>query len=106
MNYADSLAYYVYILASAKNGSIYIGVTNDLGRRVLEHKSNENPKSYTARYKIHRLVYYEVFESPQDAITREKYLKGKSRKFKIDLLETKNPEWVELYERFMRGGNI
>jgi len=106
MSYADTLAYYIYIMASAKNGSIYIGMTNDLGRRVLEHKTNYNPESHTARYNIHRLVYYEIFESPGEAIKREKYLKGKSRKFKINLLETKNSDWVELYEKFMRGRSI
>ncbi|WP_017932237.1 GIY-YIG nuclease family protein [Robiginitomaculum antarcticum] len=106
MHFADSLAYYVYMMASMKNGTLYLGMTNDLERRVWEHKNNENPKSYTARYHIHRLVYFETFDSPDTAIRREKYLKGKSRQFKIELLEMKNPHWIELYEKFMRGGNI
>jgi len=89
--------YYVYILASKKNGTIYIGVTSDLVKRVWEHKNNL-VEGFTKKYNIHNLVYYEIFEDIEEAIKREKYLKGKKRGFKINLIEKENLSWVDLYE--------
>ena len=88
---------YVYILASQKNGTIYIGVTSDLVKRVWEHQSNL-VEGFTKKYNIHTLVYYETFEDIEEAINREKYLKGKTRKYKVALVEKGNVNWADLYE--------
>jgi len=88
--------YYVYILASQRNGTLYIGVTNDLVRRVYEHK-HDFVKGFTSRYAVHRLVYFEHTQSIDAALTREKELKKWRRQWKIDLIEKSNPEWVDLY---------
>lgn len=88
--------YYVYILASQRNGTLYIGVTNDLVRRVYEHKQ-DFVKGFTSRYAVHRLVYFEHTQSIDAALTREKELKKWRRQWKVDLIEKKNPEWVDLY---------
>ena len=97
----EPFVYYVYIMASAKNGTIYIGVTNDIARRVFEHKTNENKKSFTARYKIHKLVYLESYNNIDFAIDREKQLKRWTRNKKKDLIESMNPEWDDLYEQLL-----
>ena len=89
--------YYVYILTNATNVVLYIGVTSDLIRRVYEHKNNF-VKGFTQRYNIHKLVYYEVFSDPENAITREKKLKGSSGARKNRLVESMNPRWNDLYE--------
>ena len=89
--------YYVYILASGKHGTLYIGVTSDLVKRVWEHKE-KYVKGFTSKYGVDRLVYYEIFGDPENAIKREKRLKDYKRKWKIDLIENKNPEWKDLYE--------
>lgn len=86
----------VYILASNYNGTLYIGVTNDLTRRVWEHKNNV-VQGFTRKYQVHRLVYYECFEEMYDAISREKQLKAGSRRAKIALIVSMNPEWNDLY---------
>lgn len=88
--------YYVYILASQRNGTLYIGVTNDLVRRVYEHKQGF-VKGFTSRYAVHKLVYFEHTPSIDAALTREKELKKWRRQWKIDLIEEKNPEWADLY---------
>ena len=88
--------YYVYILTTKKNGSLYTGVTNDLLRRCKEHRTGKMI-GFTSRYNIHKLVYYEVFDSVETAIAREKQIKGYSRVKKIDLVNTLNPEWIDLY---------
>ncbi len=75
---------------------IYIGVTNDIYRRALEHKQSINPKSFTAKYKCHKLVYHESFQYIYDAIDREKQLKNWRREKKIKLIETDNPNWNDL----------
>lgn len=82
--------HYVYILASKKNGTIYIGVTSDLVRRIWEHK-NEVVGSFTNRYNVHNLVYYEQCTDVREAIEREKQLKTWHRQWKIDLIERSNP---------------
>ena len=89
--------YYVYILASQKNGTLYVGVTSNLIKRVWEHKENV-VKGFTARYYVHNLVYYEQYDDIRNAIQREKYLKGKKRQFKVDLIKKNNKEWRDLYE--------
>ena len=92
--------YYVYILTSKRNGTLYIGVTNDLVRRVYEHK-HDLVKGFTKRYGVHMLVYYEKTESAEAAIQREKRLKFWKRKWKIRLIEEKNPEWNDLYDEIL-----
>ena len=87
--------YYVYILASKRNGTLYIGVTNDLERRLYEHKNNL-VEGFTSRYNVHRLVYYEDVNNIQSALQREKQLKRWTRKWKIELIEKVNPEWRDL----------
>ena len=88
---------YVYILASKRNGTLYVGVTSDLVRRIWEHK-NKAVKGFTSKYGVDRLVYYEIFDDPENAIKREKRLKEYKRQWKIDLIEKKNSEWEDLYE--------
>ena len=91
------MQYYVYILASQKNGTLYIGVTNDLLRRVYEHKNNII-KGFTEKYRVHDLVYFEVTQSIEGAILREKQLKTWNRQWKIRLIEKDNPQWKDLYQ--------
>ena len=90
--------YYVYIMASHKNGAIYSGMTNDLIRRVQEHKDKQNPKSHTAKYNITRLVYFEIFNRAEDAIAREKFVKKLTRARRVKLIEKDNPDWIELFK--------
>ena len=87
---------FVYILANDTNICIYTGVTNDLERRLYEHRSGTDSKSFTAKYKIHKLVYFEETSSERAAIEREKQIKGWNRKHKNKLIESKNPKWEEL----------
>ena len=87
--------YYVYILASKKGGVLYIAFTNDLSRRIKEHKSN-TIKSFTSKYQVKRLVYYEQFEDSNSAFKRERQLKKWKRNWKIELFEFQNPEWNDL----------
>jgi len=89
--------YYVYILANKRNGTLYIGVTNNLQRRVYEHKQNQI-KGFTNKYKVHRLVYYESTSDIKAALQREKQLKKWERSWKIELIEKDNPSWQDLYE--------
>jgi putative endonuclease len=88
--------YCVYILASKKNGTLYIGMTNNLVRRVFEHRS-DFIESFTQKYGVHRLVHFEQFDDPHSAIQREKRLKKWNRAWKIRLIEETNPEWDDLY---------
>ena len=89
--------YYVYILASKKNGVLYTGVTSDLIKRVYEHKQSAT-KGFTERYWIKKLVFYEVHQEIEAAIAREKQIKKWRREWKIDLIEKQNPEWNDLFE--------
>ncbi len=88
--------FWVYILASRRNGTIYIGITNDLYRRIQEHRGKLNKHSFTTKYVVQRLVYYEFFSSVYEAIQREKQLKHWKRKWKIMMIESTNPEWQDL----------
>ena len=96
--------YYVYILASKPFGAIYIGVTNDLAHRVLEHRSGTGSK-HTAKYKIFRLVYWEQYKYVNDAIEREGKLKRWKRPWKDTLIEELNPGWHDLYDGFCIEGD-
>jgi len=93
-------SYYVYILASRKSGTLYIGVTNDLVRRAYDHKSNVI-QGFTEKYGVHDLVYYESYTDVRDALTREKRLKKWKRQWKIDLIESVNPDWRDLYSQII-----
>jgi putative endonuclease len=89
--------YYVYIMASGRNGTLYVGVTNDLVRRVYEHKQ-KLVEGFTKKYNVDNLVYYEIGEDAIEAISREKQLKDGTRLNKIRLIEGMNAEWQDLYE--------
>jgi putative endonuclease len=88
---------YIYILASDKNGTLYIGVTNDLTRRIYEHK-NKLTRGFTKKYNVTMLVYFEEYQNITDAIYYEKKLKNLSHKQKIKIIEQNNPHWLDLYE--------
>ncbi|MBN1840741.1 MAG: GIY-YIG nuclease family protein [Deltaproteobacteria bacterium] len=88
--------YYVYIMTNKHNKVLYTGITNDLKRRVYEHKE-KLVDGFTKKYNITRLVYYEVFEDPENAILREKQVKAGSRQKKIDLINSRNRKWFDLY---------
>ena len=94
--------YYVYILASRRNGTLYIGVTNDLVRRVYEHKNDLTP-GFTKRYAVHDLVYYEACDDMYSALQREKRLKFWHRNWKIRQIEQTNPEWKDLSQEIEPG---
>lgn len=89
--------YYVYILTNQRNTVLYTGVTNDLQRRVYEHRE-KLVSGFTSKYNINKLVYYEETESSESAIRREKQIKGGSRQKKIDLIKGMNPQWKDLYD--------
>ncbi len=93
--------YYVYILASKRNGTLYIGVTNNLIKRVYEHK-NSLVKGFTEKYKVYQLVYFEETPDVLSAIAREKQLKNWKRDWKIKLIEENNPEWKDLYKELSK----
>lgn len=90
------MAYYVYLLASEKYGTLYLGVTNDIVRRVYEHKSKA-VAGFTKRYAVDKLVWFEIYDDPTSAIAREKELKKWRRDWKIRLIEESNPQWIDLY---------
>ena len=94
---SGSKTYCIYIMASDRNGTLYIGVTNNLLRRVTRHR-NGTASDFTRRYHVRRLVYYEAFTHIGDAILREKRLKKWKRQWKIRLIEQANPKWLDLYE--------
>ena len=89
--------YYTYIMTNLNNNVLYIGVTNDLVRRVYEHRNNLI-EGFSKRYRTHKLVYYEIYSSSYDAIAREKQLKGWTRKKKIALIEKENGNWDDLWD--------
>ena len=93
--------YYVYMLANVTGTVVYTGVTNDLIRRVYEHKHNCDPNSFTAKYSVHKLVYFESTTSRYEAISREKQIKSWNRKRKNELIESMNPKWMDLYESIL-----
>jgi putative endonuclease len=90
------MSYYVYLLASRKHGTLYLGVTNDIVRRVYEHRTKA-ADGFTARYGVDKLVWFEFYDDAISAIAREKELKKGRRDWKIRLIEEQNPGWVDLY---------
>jgi len=94
----SSKQYYVYFMANMTNVALYIGVTSDIKRRVFEHK-NKLVKGFTEKYDIDKLVYYEIYNDPENAIFREKRLKGSPRARKNKLVEPFNPQWLDLYDQ-------
>ena len=95
------MQYYVYILSISHKNVIYTGVTNDLVRRVYEHKHHLDKESFTSRYNVDHLVYFEETTDVESAIAREKQIKGWNRKRKEKLIEAKNPNWVDLYDSIL-----
>jgi putative endonuclease len=93
--------FYVYLLASSRNGTLYLGVTNDLVRRVYEHRTKAVP-GFTSRYGVDRLVWFECHSEALSAIAREKDLKKWRRAWKIRLIEENNPDWSDLYDGIAR----
>jgi putative endonuclease len=89
--------YYVYLLSNTNNTVLYIGVTNDLVRRTFEHRTKKC-KGFTQKYNVDKLIYYESFDLIESAIKREKQLKGWSREKKIQLVDSKNPKWLDLHQ--------
>jgi putative endonuclease len=92
--------FYVYILASKPNGTLYTGVTSNLIQRVWQHK-NDVIQGFTRKYNVKTLVYYEVHENAESALTREKKIKRWRRAWKLGLIENSNPEWRDLYENIL-----
>ena len=90
-------AYYVYIMTNRPSGTLYIGVTNDIARRVEEHR-NGLVRGFTEKYKLHMLVYCEIYPGIKEAIAREKQIKEWHRSWKIRLIKTDNPEWKDILE--------
>lgn len=93
-------SYYVYILAKERNGVLYIGVTSDLVKRVWQHRNNV-VEGFTKKYQVHDLVYYEQYGSVETALNREKRLKEWKRQWKINLIETINPYWNDLFPKIV-----
>ena len=96
-----SKQYYVYILASERNGTLYIGVTSDLVKRIWQHK-NKKVKGFSSKYNINKLVYYEQTNDIDSAIKKEKQLKNWKRKWKLELIEKNNPKWKDIYAEIIK----
>lgn len=97
---SDNSQYFVYVLASKKNGTLYIGVTSDLIKRIYEHKNNV-ADGFTKKYGVHTLVYYEATPDVNSAILKEKQLKKWRRPWKLELIEKSNPKWRDLYDELL-----
>jgi len=98
------MSFFVYILATRWNGTLYVGMTDDLSRRVWEHRAGSVP-GFTKKYNCHLLVYFEIFDEMEQAIAREKQIKGWTRKKKNALVETMNPKWRDLAADWYAAGN-
>ena len=92
--------FFIYILTNKRNGTLYIGITNDLKRRVYEHK-NGLVEGFTKKYRLKNLIYYEILNTAESAIRREKQLKKWKRMWKLRVIEEKNPDWKDLYEELL-----
>jgi len=92
--------YYVYILSSRKNGTLYTGITSNLIKRIYEHKNNL-VEGFSKRYNVHNLVCYEAYDDIAEALSREKHIKKWKRQWKIELIESENPEWKDLYSEIL-----
>ncbi|WP_136668896.1 GIY-YIG nuclease family protein [Flavobacterium sp. H122] len=97
---------FIYIITNYTNTTLYVGVTSNLPQRILEHKEKRYQNSFSARYNLNKLVYYESFQMIGDAIGREKQIKGGSRQDKIDLILGMNPEWKDLYDEIIDIMNV
>ena len=95
------MSYYVYLLASRRNGTLYVGMTNDLVKRIWQHKTGA-ADGFTKRYRIHQLVWFEQADDPIAAIAREKQIKRWNREWKLKLIEDSNPVWNDLYDEICR----
>lgn len=89
---------FIYIMTNKNNTTLYVGVTSNLPERVIEHRQNKYQNSFTSRYNLYKLVYWESFQEIGDAIAREKQIKAGSRQKKIDLIQSTNPDWKDLYD--------
>jgi putative endonuclease len=89
---------FAYIMTNMNHTTLYVGVTSEIKPRVIQHKEKHYPQSFTARYNLNKLVYFEFHELIETAIEREKQLKAGSRKKKLDLINSSNPEWLDLWE--------
>lgn len=94
---------FIYILTNKNNTTLYVGVTSHIVQRINQHKDKIFPESYSAKYNLNKLVYYEAFQEIGDAIGREKQIKGGSRQKKLDLINSKNPEWKDLYDEIVEN---
>lgn len=92
--------YYIYILASKRNGTLYIGITSNFVKRIWEHKQ-KLVKGFTEKYNVTTLVYFEEYDNPTEAIKREKNLKAWKRAWKLELIEKENPNWEDLYSKII-----
>ena len=92
----------IYIITNKHNTTLYVGVTSDLISRMYEHREKIYPKSFSSRYNLNQLVFYESYYSIEEAIAREKQIKAGSRKKKIALIESMNPKWIDLYPTIMK----
>ena len=95
------MSYYVYILTNKNHTVLYTGVTSNLIRRVYEHKNHADPNSFTAKYKVEKLIYFEETTDVQSAIEREKQIKSWKRIQKIMLIQKSNPRFIDLYEKIL-----
>jgi putative endonuclease len=91
----------VYIVTNAHHTTLYVGMSNNLPTRLWEHRTKQNAKAFTAKYNVYKLVYYELFDTILEAIEREHYIKGKTRKWKEALINEYNPEWRDLTDEIM-----
>ncbi len=91
------MIFHVYIITNRPKGVLYIGLTKNLKRRIYQHKKKVHPKTFSARYNLNKLVYFEAFESKEEALTRERRMKKWNRDWKIELIEKNNPNWKDLY---------
>ena len=94
---------FIYILTNKNNTTLYVGVTSHIVQRINQHKDKIFPESFSAKYNLNKLVYYEAFQEIGDAIGREKQIKGGSRRKKLDLINSKNPEWKDLYDEIVEN---
>ena len=93
------MKHYVYIITNKKQGVLYIGSTKRLRTRIYQHKTKAHPTTFSARYNLNKLVYFEVYETKEEALQREKRLKKWNRAWKIELIEKSNPNWMDLYNQ-------
>ena len=89
---------WMYILTNRHNTVLYVGATNDLPTRLWEHRTKQNKNSFTSRYNVYKLIYYEEYDSEEEAFERERFVKGKLRKWKLALVDSSNPDWKDLTE--------